>query len=127
VGGDQYFVVVIERRTAAKDYLKIRPEDISRYFGKGLEFVVKSNRRPTREEEKELFAAGRESLAETVRVANRLMTPEAVNSRCRSFSMIQTTAYLWNDPCLGTLVAQASEATAIEPRALTSTTLGALR
>ncbi|MFY9820661.1 MAG: hypothetical protein WAM82_04715 [Thermoanaerobaculia bacterium] len=110
VGGDQYFVVVIEKRTIVKDYIKLRPEDVSRYFARGLEFVVKSNRRPTREEEKELFAAGRTGQAETTAVAERedANTGE-VKTRCRWFSTIQTTgtAYLRSEPCSGGVVAQA--------------------
>jgi hypothetical protein len=128
VGGDQYFVVVIEKRTAAKDYLRIRPEDVSRYFAKGLEFVVKSNLRLSPEDEKKLFTEGRERLAETVTVANREIPLDGqVKSRCRSFSMIQTTgtAYLWNDPCPGSIVAQA--AAPIGSMSLAFAALSALR
>jgi|GEM_PF-7104412 len=131
VGGDQYFVVVIEKRTVARDTLKIRPEDVSRYFARGLQFVVKSNRRPSLEEERELVASGRESMAETVAAANR-ESPRTgsvpVKSRCLTFSVIQTTgiAYLSHDPCPGTLWAQAPAATPGESNALIFATLGAL-
>jgi hypothetical protein len=106
-GGNQSFVLVLEKKSAARGLLKIwplkiRPQDAESYFSNGLEFIVKSNRLLQRDEERRLLELHERNLAESMEVA-KAVTGSRTGSHtgCRTYSKIEIagSAFLMSDSC----------------------------